>query len=203
MSVTALADHCALCFAVLHRDLGSEKHGRSRGRPVPSDVSVPLFVTWNIHRGGDRYDLRGCIGTFSAQSLAEGLTKYARIAAFRDTRFQPIALSELPRLQCCVSLLTDFETASSPEDWDIGTHGITIEFKAGGRRYSATYLPEVAPAQGWNKQQTLASLVKKAGYRGSLTTVLAAIQVTRYQSSKASLKYDDYISTWSSTTSSS
>jgi hypothetical protein len=37
----------------------------------------PLFVTWNVvGRGGDTR-LRGCIGTFEAQELDEGLRSYA------------------------------------------------------------------------------------------------------------------------------
>lgn len=39
----------------------------------------PLFVTWNTHsaRSGQK-SLRGCIGTFAAQELENGLKNYAR-----------------------------------------------------------------------------------------------------------------------------
>jgi len=37
----------------------------------------PLFVTWNtVTRSGEKR-LRGCIGTFEAQELDEGLKSYA------------------------------------------------------------------------------------------------------------------------------
>jgi hypothetical protein len=36
----------------------------------------PLFVTWNTLSNGHK-SLRGCIGTFDAQELAEGLRAYA------------------------------------------------------------------------------------------------------------------------------
>ena len=37
----------------------------------------PLFVTWNtLSRSGDKR-LRGCIGTFEALDLEEGLSSYA------------------------------------------------------------------------------------------------------------------------------
>jgi len=59
---------------------------------------------------------------------------------------------------------------------------------------SATFLPEVAQQQGWTQNETIAQLVRKAGYHGELTAdLLAAIHCTRYQSSKHRLTYDAYI----------
>ena len=63
-----------------------------------------------------------------------------------------------------------------------------------GRRYSGTYLPGVALEQGWTKEETLESLSRKAGYRGQMTKdLIESIQVTRYQSQKITLDYDDYV----------
>lgn len=48
-------------------------------RPAPrsTDDDRPLFVTWNtVSRSGNK-TLRGCIGTFEAQELSEGLRSYA------------------------------------------------------------------------------------------------------------------------------
>ena len=79
-------------------------------------------------------------------------------------------------------------------DWEIGTHGIWIDFSVDGRAFNATYLPEVCPAQGWSKREALASLVKKAGHRGPLTdALLAAISLRRYQSHKSHMTYDEYL----------
>ena len=48
-----------------------------------------------------------------------------------------------------VSILRQFEEARDYRDWDIGTHGIRIEFyNERGVKKTATYLPEVAPDQG-------------------------------------------------------
>lgn len=69
-------------------------------------------------------------------------------SAFNDSRFAPITLNEVPSLQCGVSLLIDFEKARNYLDWDVGIHGIRIEFYYNGRRLSAVYLPEVAVEQG-------------------------------------------------------
>jgi len=48
-----------------------------------------------------------------------------------------------------VSILTNFEDANDCMDWEVGIHGIRIEFiNENGSRRTATYLPEVAPEQG-------------------------------------------------------
>lgn len=56
---------------------------------------------------------------------------------------------ELPRLHVSVSILCHFEDALDFLDWEIGIHGIRIEFyNERGTKKTATYLPEVAPEQG-------------------------------------------------------
>jgi hypothetical protein len=76
----------------------------------------------------------------------------------------------------------------------VGVHGIWIHFEApDGNEYSATYLPEVAAEQGWDQPAAIASLVRKAGYHRALPTrYLGMMRVTRYQSSKATLTYDEW-----------
>jgi AMMECR1 domain-containing protein len=59
-----------------------------------------LFVTWNTRRAGREPRLRGCIGTFAARPVRDGLAEYALVAALRDHRFRPIKLAELPTLEC-------------------------------------------------------------------------------------------------------
>lgn len=56
-------------------------------------------------------------------------------------------------------------------DWVLGTHGLRISFIHRGRRYGATYLPDVPVEQGWSKEETLESLMRKAGWDGSLGSV--------------------------------
>jgi len=72
--------------------------------------------------------LRGCIGTFTSSALEKNLPKYVLIAALNDSRFSPISLKEVPDLQVGVSLLVNFEPASHPLDWEVGKHGIEIDF---------------------------------------------------------------------------
>ena len=85
---------------------------------------------------------------------------------------------------------------------EVGIHGIIIKFtyKTHPRQYSATYLPEVAKEQGWTQQQTIKSLVRKAGYTGTIPSSNddfflnhLNIKCTRYQSSKDRVTFDDFI----------
>jgi uncharacterized protein (TIGR00296 family) len=100
---------------------------------------------------------------------------------------------ELPALEVAVTLLTNFETCADPLDWELGVHGIKISFYYHHKRYSATYLPDVSVEQGWNKEETLDSLVRKAGWgKGRSWRDAAELKVVRYQGRKESVEYDEY-----------
>ena len=83
-------------------------------------------------------------------------------------------------------------------DWEIGKHGIIIEF---GKsllhlnicqyldHYNATYLPEVAKLENWDHKKTLQSLCKKSGYKGTLDSVIDSMKVRRYQSKLHQITY--------------
>lgn len=100
------------------------------------------------------------------------MTQFAKVSAFEDDRFGPIGLKEVDTLTCGVSLLTDFEKVEDPMDWEVGTHGIEIDFPHKGKKFSGTFLPEVAEEQGWDKTDTLNNLIQKAGYRKPLETII-------------------------------
>ncbi|KAI8605313.1 ammecr1 protein [Dissophora ornata] len=183
---------CLYCFDAL--DAHFEE--RPTQKPTFENSDYPLFVTWSTSEGrGDDLVLRGCIGNFGAMPLHSGLKEYALTSAFKDGRFPPIAKKEIPSLVCNVSLLINFEKGEDYLDWEIGVHGIWIEFRDNnGRKKTATYLPEVAKEQGWTKKKTIDSLLKKGGYRGTVTEeFLKAIILTRYQSRKASATYKEYL----------
>ncbi|GBG31134.1 AMME syndrome candidate 1 protein-like [Hondaea fermentalgiana] len=189
-SLTASEEHCKFCFDVLVAKL--------QGRALPEatfanrSLKAPLFVTWTTTREDA---LRGCIGNFSDLELGSGIRDYALVAALEDSRFQPVSLSEVPGLSVGVSLLVNFENGRDARDWEIGKHGIRISFSnpSNGRTCGATFLPEVAKEQGWTVDETLTALVRKAGYRGSLSeSLIASIKLVRYQSSKARLSYEAY-----------
>lgn len=145
-----------------------------------------------------------------------------------------------------VSLLTHFEIADDYLDFEIGVHGIYIEFVnpallqkngfhvstlsadipptsapssravydsisdlptfvvpkpsssaliAGGRsKFSATYLPDVMPEQGWSKVEAIDSAIHKSGWKKGITDELRkSIRLTRYRSSKCDASYSEWI----------
>ena len=185
---------CKYCFQVLESILTKENIENIEPIPFPEKFkgkSYPLFVTWTT---GKEKELRGCIGTFVKDDLEKNLMRYTFISAFKDRRFPPISLGELKNLNCEVSLLVEFEKAKNPEDWVVGTHGIDIDFCDNyGKKYSATFLPEVAEDEKWDQKTTLQFLIRKAGYKGSLESIYDNIEVTRYQSIKKTISYDEYI----------
>ena len=186
----AMEEQCLHCFDVILSHLFSTP-------PPPTCFpggDFPLFVTWNKAdpRGG--YSLRGCIGNLSPMDILVGVRKYAAVAAFEDGRFSPIAAHEVTALQCGVTLLHSYEQAAHYLDWVVGTHGVMIEFEDDhGRRLSATYLPQVCPEQGWEQEECIDSLVRKAGFHGRIDARLRGrIRLTRYQGCKYSVDFASF-----------
>lgn len=185
----------------------SEVSSSGLSTPVTTTASTSNITDDEDDGGGGNnvaekvdYDLRGCVGTLSPKSLKYALSEFAVTSALHDHRFDPISLRELPFLRVGVSLLVKYEVCDHCLDWEVGVHGIIIKFdiaegNGGGRGdYSATYLPEVAYEQKWTQQETVISLVRKAGYRGVITDeLLVQIRCTRYQSSKHQLSYQEHV----------
>uniref|UniRef100_A0A7S0J3Y6 AMMECR1 domain-containing protein n=1 Tax=Calcidiscus leptoporus TaxID=127549 RepID=A0A7S0J3Y6_9EUKA len=195
-ALCATAEHVHYCFDVLDATLSKPNGGASRSGATPhfdTSVSCPLFVTWSKRHESGRMDLRGCIGCLKPLPITS-LQDYAINSAMRDQRFQPMQARELPLLHCTVSLLTDFEEARDVFDWEVGVHGILIDFvDPHGVSRSAVYLPEVMPEQGWSKLQAIDSLIRKSGYTQQIQeTLRASIRLTRYKSSKLTCTYEEW-----------
>jgi AMME syndrome candidate gene 1 protein len=185
----ATKQHCAFCFKTIISYLKGEPVQPKYPENLPA-FNSPLFVSW--FKGQDQ-DLRGCIGTFTDQDVRLVLPKYAKISAFEDSRFNPIRLEEVPELTCGVSFLTNFEEGFAAYDWELGKHGIIIDFKdPNGVSRNATFLPEVPVEHNMTKEVTLEHLIKKAGWKGNYKLVLNSIKLTRYQSSKEQLTFEEY-----------
>ncbi|MEO0034760.1 MAG: hypothetical protein RLZZ501_783 [Pseudomonadota bacterium] len=137
--------------ALLDLAWGSIRHGLATGRPAapppPDHRPGPLaaagaaFVT--LTRFGQ---LRGCIGSPQAwRPLAEDVVDNAFAAAFRDSRFPPLADGELPGLDLAISVLTPPEPLRFADEADLLAQlhprrdGLIIEDQ--GRR--ALFLPVV------------------------------------------------------------
>lgn len=113
--------------------------------------------------------------------------------ALDDTRFNPITLKELSSLECGVTLLTDFEPATDAMDWELGVHGLRISFVYHGKRMGATYLPDVPVEQEWSKEETVVSLMRKAGWTGRKEEWRRVeLSVVRYRGTKATVSWGEY-----------
>ncbi|KAG5513590.1 hypothetical protein PMAC_001022 [Pneumocystis sp. 'macacae'] len=191
--------HCVYCFHVLvdyfdKKCFANQKTLENNNNEVlhipniksflHEDDLFPLFVTWNIINSSGHRSLRGCIGTFKPQLLK----------ALNDNRFPPILKQEVPFLECCVTLLTNFEAIEDPLDWTIGLHGLQISFVYKNKYMSATYLPCVAEEQNWTKEETLNNLLIKAGVSVDVPDWKKVnMKIIRYQGSKAECTYDEYL----------
>lgn len=107
-----------------------------------------------------RGNLRGCIGRMTPdRPLAALVGAMALQAAFEDPRFSPVTLKELPDLEIEISVLTPMKPVPNPGAIVVGRDGVLL--KKGGR--SAVFLPQVAPEQGWGRDEMLDHLAMKAG----------------------------------------
>lgn len=160
-------------------------------------LSAPLFVTWD--KNGN---LRGCIGTFQPQEIESGVRRFALTAGFQDSRFPPIKASEIPSLEVSVTLLANFTPIKKWDDWTVGDHGLKLTFSYGGQYYSGTFLPSVAPEQGWDQLLTVWNLLRKADFGNVLKSRTAEfyqkgldegwLELERYDGLKSEMSYADY-----------
>ncbi|MEA2038632.1 MAG: AmmeMemoRadiSam system protein B [Thermodesulfobacteriota bacterium] len=113
------------------------------------------FVTLKKHG-----KLRGCMGHMAEDlPLCQAVGTMAIQAAFNDPRFPTVTLNELPDIKIEISVLTPFQPVNQPEDIIVGRDGVLL--RKSDR--SAVFLPQVALEQGWNRDQMLDHLCKKAG----------------------------------------
>ena len=120
-----------------------------------ADAPGAAFVT--LHRHGD---LRGASATSKPTSRsAASSCRGAVAAASTDPRFPPIAAAELPDLEIELSILGPLEAITTPEEIEIGRHGLVVE----RGRHRGLLLPQVAPQWGWNQEKFLAQTCHKAG----------------------------------------
>jgi AmmeMemoRadiSam system protein A len=114
------------------------------------------FVTLKRRKDGS---LRGCVGIPQPlYPLDSAVARAAIGAAFRDPRFPPVVVGELPGLSVHVSALSTLETIEA-DAVVVGVHGLLVRW--GGR--SGLLLPQVAVAEGWDRETFLAHTCLKAG----------------------------------------
>lgn len=115
-----------------------------------------VFVT--IYKDGR---LRGCIGTHeSDKPLYRVVPEMAIAAAFFDRRFPRLREEEIKDIKIELSVyLSPLVKIDDVSEYQVGRHGIILRK---GRR-SATFLPKVPLEQGWDREETLEQLCRKAG----------------------------------------
>ncbi|MGC8873899.1 MAG: AmmeMemoRadiSam system protein A [Chloroflexia bacterium] len=133
------------------------------------DHRIPPYRTDNPHflRQGGAFvtlkkhgNLRGCIGyIYSNQPLYQTIQQAAVAAATQDPRFPTVRPSEMAEITIEISLLSPLEKVHDVSDIVVGKHGLLI------RRgyYQGLLLPQVAPEQGWDREQFLEGVCYKAG----------------------------------------
>ncbi len=134
---------------------GSDPRPHEAGTPALREER-PAFVTL---RRRDTGELRGCRGEYVAQRpLIESVAYAAVAAAHDDPRFPPVTLDELPALRIEISALTAMSRIR-PEDVVVGRHGLMIV----SRPKSGLLLPQVAVTFGWDRDEFLRGICRKAG----------------------------------------
>ncbi len=114
-----------------------------------------VFVTLNVHER-----LRGCIGYIEPiKPLMDAVIQNTINACSRDPRFSPVQESELGSIDIEISILTPPRKIDSYRRIVLGRDGVILKKSF----HQAVFLPQVAPEQGWNLEQTLTHLALKAG----------------------------------------
>lgn len=129
--------------------------------------AAPEHIAGQLARKGGAFvtlrtegELRGCIGYIeSPLPIWRVVEEVAAKAAFEDPRFSPLDPAEFAGMSVEISVLTSPEQMKSPEEMVIGEHGLIIEHM--GRR--GLLLPQVATEYGWDRDQFLEHVCRKAG----------------------------------------
>lgn len=149
--------------AELHALARKVIEARCRGIDAPKcetasqKLKQPSGVFVTVYKNGE---LRGCIGHVIARKpLVEAVSEMAEAAAFQDPRFTPVRRDELGDLKIEISVLTPLQKIQSPEEIEVGKHGLII--KQGGSM--GLLLPQVATEYGWDRTAFLENTCRKAG----------------------------------------
>ena len=129
--------------------------------PLPRPADPLLFARQGVFVTLKRHgELRGCIGHMGDDlPLCHVVGRMALQAAFNDRRFPHLKDSELEEIDIEISVLTPLRPVDGPADIVVGRDGVML--RKSDR--SAVFLPQVATEQGWNRDEMLGHLCRKAG----------------------------------------
>ena len=133
------------------------------GRPRPDikfadprfNERCGIFVTLKKNE-----ELRGCIGFVKGiEPLHKAIQEMAIAAATQDPRFEPVSANELREITIEISVLTPMTEVKNPAEIEIGKHGLMLLHK----HCSGLLLPQVPVEWGWDVEEFLLNLCRKAG----------------------------------------
>ena len=117
----------------------------------------PLGAYVTYERDGE---LRGCLGRLQADRPAYLNVQYAAVAAaLGDPRFPAVTAEELEKLTLEITLLYPMHQVERPDQIQIGRDGVLMRV---GDSSGALFLPQVPLEEGWDLQETLVQLCRKA-----------------------------------------
>jgi len=152
---SALLDMARSAVTAASRRMPARTVGFPGDCPPALSEKAGAFVT--LEKFGT---LRGCIGTLNMDKpLWQAVRDSAWSSAGEDHRFAPVSETELDELTIEISILSPLVEIPSAMEFGPGEHGIVIE--KDHRR--GVFLPKVAVEMGWEREETLAALCKKAG----------------------------------------
>lgn len=137
-----------------------EKYLTEQEAPAESPLEYAMercgvFVT--LTRDGQ---LRGCIGhVVSHEPLYRTIQECAILAATEDQRFLPVSAAELEEIRIEISVLSPLHPLQNINDIQIGRDGLVI---AQGQHFGVL-LPQVPVQEGWDRDEYLRALCRKAG----------------------------------------
>jgi AmmeMemoRadiSam system protein A len=118
-----------------------------------------VFVTYR-----SRGRLRGCIGSILPVSpLHQGVIENAIHSASHDPRFTPVIPSELEGIRIEISVMSALIEVKDVKEIELGRDGLILTLD--GRM--GVFLPQVPVECGWDKQEYLEQLGRKAGWDAS------------------------------------
>lgn len=124
--------------------------------PAGGGFDLPCGAFVSIHCNGM---LRGCLGRLEPQRLSETVVHLAAVVSDSDPRFDPVLPGELGDIEIEISVLTPEREIQSPDEIEVGRHGLIIE--QGYRR--GLLLPQVPVEHNWDRTTFLEHTCLKAG----------------------------------------
>ncbi|TAL33606.1 MAG: AmmeMemoRadiSam system protein A [Spirochaetes bacterium] len=124
---------------------------------VPEPCKKPAGVFVTLAKNGA---FRACMGTlFPEAPLYRAVLDAAYRAAFQDWRIGPLAAAELQEIVIDIAVITPHTPIASIDEIVIGRDGIVVEYNG---QYGI-FLPEVASARGYSREEFLIWACRKAG----------------------------------------